>query len=215
MNNKYKRILLIGFRCAGKSSTAKQLSKLLNMPMVDMDIAIEQEQQKPITEIVDNGKHWERFRQLELYKIQQLLQQENIIISAGGGLGVNNIIFTGDIDKIKNEFKIDNLKNIENLTYGDIQRQLILNSKDTLKILLFADEAIIRQRLYEDKIKGKSRTDLNKISVNIEEYVENNITVMKEREQYYDQMADIKFDTSVGDILKSAKKLEMLIANLN
>ena len=175
----YNRILIVGFRCSGKSTISTELSKKLNLEFVDMDSLIEKEQGKKINEITNSGKNWQYFRKLETIKIKELLHFDNVLISAGGGLGVNDIMYN------------------DLLTYGDIQREIIKSSVDTLKIMLFANENVIRERLKNSKL---SRPDLKQQTYNEEEYIENNIKIMKEREDNYKNMADIVFDTSNEDV---------------
>ncbi|HSQ97566.1 MAG TPA: shikimate kinase [Rickettsiales bacterium] len=185
--SKYKRVLIIGFRATGKSKIAKKLSEAIGITFLDTDDEIEKEQGKTITEISENGKNWEVFRDLELKKIEDLLQKDNIIISAGGGVGVNNI-------------------------NGDIQREKILANTNTLKVLLVSKEEMIRKRLYEDKIKENNRPDLyGKTDINIEEFLDNNIKIMRERKLNYERMADIIIDTT--DYLETKEILKLYEKN--
>lgn len=78
------RIYLIGFMGAGKTTVAKTLASHLKIPFVDLDAHIEHNLQMPITQIFDiQGET--HFRQLETQTLKQLSQQDNIIISTGGG----------------------------------------------------------------------------------------------------------------------------------
>lgn len=186
---KHKRVLFLGFRCSGKSTISKGVGTELGVDVFDMDREIEKEQNKTINEISYNGQNWDKFRELEVKKLKELLTIDNIIISAGGGVGVNNIIFN-------NKY-----------TFGDIQKQEILKSKDTLKILLWADDDVIAERLRESKLSENNRPDLNGKALNIDEYVENNLKIMKEREKNYKEMADIIFNTNNSDTKENVKGL--------
>lgn len=190
---KYKRILLLGFRCVGKTTISKKLSKIMNISLVDIDEEIEKEQGKTITEIINNGENWVRFRELELKKLEEVLKNDNVVISAGGGVGVNDVKYNN------------------NFTYGDLQRDLIKQSTDTLKVLLFANERVLRDRLYLSKINENNRPDLYNKATDIEEYVENNIQIMKKREKYYKEMADLVFDASDKDDYKNTINLIKMI----
>ena len=190
---KYKRILLLGFRCAGKTTISKKLSKMMNMSLIDIDEEIEKEQGKTITEITNDGENWEHFRHLELEKLREVLQMQNVIISCGGGIGVNNV-------------RYDN-----KLTYGDLERELIINSSDTLKILLYTSKRVLRQRLYLSKINKNNRPDLGNKTYNIGEYISCNIKILKERDENYKELADIIFDASSKNILENASNLLNII----
>ena len=77
-------VFLIGFMGSGKSYTARQLQKLLDMPLKDMDDEIVSHQGISVKEIFE--KHGEDyFRDLEHDYLQRLNPIESIIISAGGG----------------------------------------------------------------------------------------------------------------------------------
>lgn len=191
MNN-YNRVLVIGFRCSGKTTLSKELSERLGFECLNMDSLIEQEQNKSINEITNNGENWTTFRELETIKIKELLNFDNVVISAGGGLGVNNIQYN-DV-----------------LTYGDLQREIIKRSLDTLKILLVADEDVIRERLHNSKA---IRPDLSEKTFNEEDYIESNIKIMKEREEFYEEMADITFNTNSSNILQNTNDLLDIIDN--
>lgn len=193
---KYNRILLLGFRCVGKTTISKKLSKIMGIPSIDVDEEIEKEQRKTITKITNNGLNWKNFREIELLKLKEILKINNIIISAGGGVGVNDVKYN------------------DNLTYGDLQRDVIIKSADTLKILLFVDEDVLKNRLFLSKINGNNRPDLKDKSANIDEYIENNIKIMRQREKYYNKMADIAFNTNNENIEKNTINLIKIINNL-
>lgn len=191
--NKYDKIIILGFRCVGKTTISKELSNILKLNLIDMDSYIEQKENKTINEISDNGKNWKYFREIETDTLKEVLKLENVIISAGGGVGVNNIIYN------------------EKLTYGEIQRELIINTNNTLKILLESSEEVIRKRLYISKINDNNRPDLANITTNINEYIDNNIAMMKDREENYKKMADIIFNTDNEDVKVNVNNLMKMI----
>ena len=80
-----RNIALTGMMGSGKSSAAKELSKLLpDFTFVDIDSEIERTTNKKISEIFlkFGDPH---FRMLETDKIQKFVQGQNQIISLGGG----------------------------------------------------------------------------------------------------------------------------------
>lgn len=186
----YNRIIVIGFRCVGKSIISAKLAKLLDFECLNMDTIIEKQEGKSIAKITNDGKNWREFREIETLKLKELLSFNNIVISAGGGVGVNNIKYN------------------DMLTYGEIQKKIILDSVDTLKILLYSDENVIRKRI---KTRKNIKPDLEEETFSKEEYVEENIRIMKEREKDYLDMADIMFNTSSKDIDKNVNKIMKLI----
>ena len=77
-------VVLIGYRCTGKTQTGKIIAKALNFKFIDTDNLIEKEAKKNISKIVaDDG--WEKFRELEKKEIRDVSNHNNIVISVGGG----------------------------------------------------------------------------------------------------------------------------------
>jgi shikimate kinase len=82
------KIVLIGPPGAGKSSIGKALAKQLSLPFIDSDSEIEKSVGKKISEIfVDHGEPY--FRDIEVKKVKQLLQDFSGVISLGGGAPIN------------------------------------------------------------------------------------------------------------------------------
>ena len=80
-----KHIFLIGFMGAGKSAIAKGLEKRFGCARVEMDQAIEEQQNMTINEIfAQRGE--EAFRQIETEFLKEIAQQEACVVSCGGGV---------------------------------------------------------------------------------------------------------------------------------
>lgn len=77
-------IALTGFMGCGKSSVGKELSVLLRMPLVDLDNYIVDKAGKSIADIfaVQGEK---AFRDLESEALAEVLKDDRIILSLGGG----------------------------------------------------------------------------------------------------------------------------------
>lgn len=78
-------IFLIGFMGAGKSTIALTLKEEYGMNLVEMDEQIEYEQDMKISDIF-SAKGEEYFRQLETQLLVNLQQQDNTVVSCGGGV---------------------------------------------------------------------------------------------------------------------------------
>lgn len=80
-------IFLVGFMGAGKSTIARALQRMLELPLVEMDERIVQEQGMSINDIFARYGE-DHFRELESALILALGQQEPSVISCGGGVVV-------------------------------------------------------------------------------------------------------------------------------
>lgn len=77
-------IVLIGYRCAGKSNVGRELALRLQREFVDTDRLAEERQQSSISEIV-KFLGWEHFRNLEKNIIKEVTERNDLVIAAGGG----------------------------------------------------------------------------------------------------------------------------------
>ncbi len=77
-------ILLIGYRCAGKTSVGRELSGLLGAPFLDTDQLVGELCGKGIAQIVLEGG-WESFRRVEKEVIKGLSSCRDAVIAIGGG----------------------------------------------------------------------------------------------------------------------------------
>jgi len=77
-------IVLTGFMGTGKTAVGRELSRLLNMKIVDVDTEIEKSRQMTINEIFKQSGEL-RFREMETEMIRELSERKDVIISTGGG----------------------------------------------------------------------------------------------------------------------------------
>lgn len=113
------KIILIGFMGVGKTVVGKKLSKQLNIRWIDIDEEIEKRELKSIEEIFEiYGERY--FRYLENNLLKELVNQDNIVISTGGG-----------ILKIEENYSI--LKNEENVVFLDANVDTIIKNLSSNK----------------------------------------------------------------------------------
>lgn len=107
MKNAFDKIVLIGFRGAGKSTVGRVLARELDWLYRSTDEQIEEVTGLPIPEIV--ARHgWDFFREKESAVVGQLAADSQIVIDCGGGvvenpqnmalLGQNSLIVWIDAD---------------------------------------------------------------------------------------------------------------------
>jgi shikimate kinase len=77
-------IVLIGYRCTGKTSVGRKISERLKIPFYDADELITEHTGKTVREIVDRGG-WDLFRKEEKAIIRGLSFLADTVIAVGGG----------------------------------------------------------------------------------------------------------------------------------
>lgn len=79
-----KRIFLIGYMGAGKTTIGRELAKELNLDFIDLDHFIQARFQKTVNQLFQDAGESE-FRNIEKKMLREVGEFENVIISAGGG----------------------------------------------------------------------------------------------------------------------------------
>ena len=79
-----KRLFLIGYMGAGKTTIGRKLAQDLNLSFIDLDWYIEQRYHKSINELfAESGETG--FREIEQKIMHEVSDFENVVISTGGG----------------------------------------------------------------------------------------------------------------------------------
>ena len=79
-----KRIILIGYMGAGKTTVGRALAKELGLDFYDLDWYIENRRRKKIPQIfAEDGE--EGFRRIEYNMLHEVAEFEDIVLSCGGG----------------------------------------------------------------------------------------------------------------------------------
>lgn len=127
-----KKIVLLGYMGCGKSTIANRLSKIIEIPFVDLDKNIEERTNLTINEIFEQqGEIY--FRKLEREVFIDLLNSpENLIIGLGGGTPCyanNHELLKGDgVISIYLKASVDTL--FERLVENKSKRPLIAHKTD-------------------------------------------------------------------------------------
>ena len=90
----HMNIVLIGYRCSGKSTVGKIIAKKLKRDFLDTDVMIEEEAGSSIEEIISIDG-WEHFREVEKCIIKTVSGSSNLVLATGGGIVM-------DVDNVKN-----------------------------------------------------------------------------------------------------------------
>jgi shikimate kinase len=78
-----KRIVLIGFMGAGKTTVGRRLAQSLGWEFLDLDTHLETRAQATIPELFALGE--DHFRRLESSALANALARENVVLALGGG----------------------------------------------------------------------------------------------------------------------------------
>lgn len=79
-----KRIILIGFMGAGKTTIGRQLAMALGLQFYDLDWYIEKRYHQKVSEIFEQQGE-EHFRNLEQRMLHEVAEFEDVVVSCGGG----------------------------------------------------------------------------------------------------------------------------------
>ena len=79
-----KRIIIIGYMGAGKTTVGKALAKALGLTFYDLDWYIESRMHKTVKQLFD-AQGEEGFRRIERNMLHEVGEFEDVVISCGGG----------------------------------------------------------------------------------------------------------------------------------
>ncbi len=78
-------IVLIGYRCSGKTVVGKILARELGREFLDTDELIEENAGRSIEAMIST-KGWDRFRETEKRLVEEVSRRNNLVIATGGGI---------------------------------------------------------------------------------------------------------------------------------
>ena len=145
-----KRIILIGYMGAGKTTVGRALSKELGIPFYDLDWYIENRRRKTVSEIfAEQGE--EAFRKIEHNMLHEVAEFENVIISCGGGTPC----FYDNIDYMNQQGQVIYLKATPEVLYqhlimGKGDRPL-LKGKNKEELMTFISEQLKNREPFYSK----------------------------------------------------------------
>jgi shikimate kinase len=84
MRSEMKNIVLTGFMGTGKTAVGRELARLLDMKLIDVDTEIENSKEMTINEIFKEFGE-PAFREIETDMIKKVSRNKHVIISTGGG----------------------------------------------------------------------------------------------------------------------------------
>jgi shikimate kinase len=130
------KICITGFRAVGKTTLGKSLANKLQWKLIDTDLLIAQKAGVSIADLTEQGKNWEAFRALELEVLEHCLKLDDVVLSMGGGMAVNDVI----------EAK-------SGKTYGELGAQMLKENNQNFVVLLTAPSSLLKKRIYQTEVR--------------------------------------------------------------
>ncbi len=142
-----KRIILIGYMGAGKTTVGRQLAKELGVTFYDLDWYIETRMRKKVKEIFDERGE-EGFRKIERNMLHEVAEFENVVISCGGGTPC----FFDNMDYINGQGTVVYLKCSPEVLFAHLKmgkgvRPLLMGKNDE-ELLTFIREQLEKREEY-------------------------------------------------------------------
>ena len=161
VNNSERSIVFIGFMGVGKTTIGKLVAKKLNRQFIDIDEEIEKEYQMPVSQIFNQIGEM-AFRKREKSLISNLAEQEQKIISVGGGAflqeEIRQVCLTSCIVIYLN-LSLENWKNRLDLI---IESRPVLQgkSKEEMEDLFYTRQAIYSQHHLKIETDNKAPSEV-------------------------------------------------------
>lgn len=129
---------------------------------------------------------------------------KNVVISCGGGVGVNDVI---DEDSGK--------------TYGDLNKETLKKYDNSLVILLTSKDKITEKRLYRKLISNRILPIINGEEIDpgaskdeqLKLKVKDSMKALEKRKSLYEKLGDLEIDTSDFILPKRLVNLNVVIGN--
>ena len=147
-----KRIILIGYMGAGKTTIGRALAKELGLDFYDLDWYIENRRRKKIPQIFEELGE-EGFRKIEHNMLHEVAEFEDIIISCGGGTPC----FFDNIDYMNQQAQVVYLHCTPEVLHGHlmmgrVERPLI-KGKSPEELISFIKEQLATREQYYTKAR--------------------------------------------------------------
>lgn len=144
-----RRIIIIGYMGAGKTTVGKALSAETGLPFYDLDWYIESRMHKTIKQLFDERGE-EGFRQVERNMLHEVAEFDNVIISCGGGTPC----FFDNMEYMNRQGDTLYLKATPEVLYGHLRmgktvRPLLLNKSPEEVQAFIREQLASREPFYE------------------------------------------------------------------
>ena len=147
-----KRIFLIGYMGAGKTTLGKALARRMNLSFIDTDLYIENRYHKKISEIFSSEGE-ERFRDIERRILLEISEFEEVVVSTGGGLPCfNNNMTTMNDNGITVYLETSEEELAARLKVSKNVRPVLKNRSGSELVDFIKENLHIRRKYYEQAV---------------------------------------------------------------
>ena len=142
-----KRIFLVGYMGAGKTTVGKQLASRMGLSFIDLDMYIEARYHKTVRELFTE-KGEDSFRDIERKMLHEVADFEDVLVSTGGGSPCffDNMSFMNQSGKtVYLKVSVEELtKRLETCK----QTRPVLQNRSGESLFRFIDESIQKREPY-------------------------------------------------------------------
>ena len=153
-----KRIILVGYMGAGKTTVGRQLALNLGMQFYDLDWYIEMRYHTTVAKLFEQRGE-AGFRELERNMLHEVAEFDDVVLSSGGGTPC----FYDNMDYMNGQAETVYLKArpevlAQHLKMGKVVRPLILGKTDDELLQYIKDSLEVREPFYQ---KAKHTLDVS------------------------------------------------------
>lgn len=172
-----KRIFLIGYMGAGKTTAGRELAKELGLEFIDLDHFIQARYQKSVGQIfADVGES--EFRNIEKNILKEVGAFENIVISTGGGTPC----FFDNMDYMNQIGTTVYLKSSPEALSSRLnlckEKRPLIKDKNEEELFLFVMESLEKREPFYSKAKIIFETEILVTREDVNDYVQQLIKVL-------------------------------------
>ncbi|WP_151894635.1 shikimate kinase [Patiriisocius marinistellae] len=168
------KIILLGYMGSGKSSIGKSLSKVTNIPFLDLDNVIEEKESISISEIF-NAKGEIYFRKREQEILNNVLRDnQSLILALGGGTPCYGTIMQNlnDMDDVTLIYLKASIQELTLRLWEErAHRPMIAHLKDKIQLEDFIRKHLFERNFYYNQASKKIDTDGFNISEIVQKIV--------------------------------------------